>query len=57
MKKFLAFMKSMFKKKLVGAIGLCILVLLVLVAIFADVLAPYPMVEGAMQVSVIDKLK
>ena len=57
MKKFLAFMKSMFKKKLVGAIGLCILVLLMLVAIFADVLAPYPMVEGAMQVSVIDKLK
>jgi peptide/nickel transport system permease protein len=57
MKKFWSFIKSMFKKKPVGALGLCILVLLVLVAIFADVLAPYPMVSGAMQVNMLDKLQ
>lgn len=57
MKKFGTFLRDLFRKKPVGAIGLVILLLLVLVAIFADVLAPYPMVNGAMQVSVIDKLQ
>lgn len=57
MKKFGSFLKDLFQKKPVGALGLIILILLVLVAIFADVIAPYPMVNGAMQVSVIDKLQ
>ena len=57
MRKFGSFWKDLFKKKPVGALGLVILLALILVAILADVIAPYPMVNGAMQVSVIDKLQ
>lgn len=57
MKKFGTFMKDLFRKKPVGAIGMILLLALVLVAILADVIAPYPMVNGTMQVSVIDKLQ
>lgn len=34
-----------------------VLILLVLTAVFADFIAPYPMVGGAMQVDVIHKLQ
>ena len=57
MKRFGSFWKDLFRKKPVGALGLVILIILILVAILADVIAPYPMVNGAMQVSVIDKLQ
>ena len=57
MKRFGSFWKDLFRKKPVGALGLIILIILILVAILADVIAPYPMVNGAMQVSVIDKLQ
>jgi len=50
-------MKDLFKKKPMGALGLILLALFVLVAIFADVLAPYPMVNGNMTVDVIHKLE
>jgi len=50
-------MKDLFKKKPMGALGLILLVLFVLVAIFADVLSPYPLVNGSMQIDVIHKLE
>ena len=50
-------MKDLFKKKPMGGLGLILLVLFVLVAIFADVLSPYPLVNGSMQVDVIHKLE
>lgn len=52
-----SFLKELFKTKPLAGLGLIILVLLVLVAIFADFLAPYPMVDGQMATSVIDKLE
>lgn len=44
------------KKKLATA-GLIFLFLLLVVAVFADVLAPYPMENGAMQINVLHKLE
>lgn len=44
------------KKKLATA-GLIFLFILLLVAVFADVLAPYPMENGAMQINVLHKLE
>lgn len=52
-----SFLKELFKTKPLAGIGLIILILLVLVAVFADVIAPYPMVDGQMSTSVIDKLE
>ena len=37
-----SFLKELFKTKPLAGLGLIVLILLVLVAIFADVLAPYP---------------
>ena len=51
------FVKDLFRKKPVGGIGLVILILLILVAIFADVLAPYPLVGGKMQTDVLHALQ
>ena len=51
------FFHDLFHKKPLGAFGMIILILLVLTAIFADLIAPYPMVGGAMQVDVIHKLQ
>lgn len=51
-----SFWKELFKTKPLAGIGLIILVLLVLVAVFADVIAPYPMVDGQLQVDVLHKL-
>lgn len=56
MRKFVNFTKQLFKKKPLGAIGMLILILLLVVAIFADQIAPYPMVGGSLPVSVFDKL-
>ena len=51
------FFHDLFHKKPLGAFGMIVLILLVLTAVFADFIAPYPMVGGAMQVDVIHKLQ
>ena len=50
------FFKQLFTKKPLGALGLLILIAFLLIAIFADKLAPYPMVNGAMQMDIKMKL-
>ncbi len=52
-----SFFGKLFAKKPMAGAGLIILILLVLVAIFADVLAPVPKVGGRMQTDVIHKLQ
>jgi peptide/nickel transport system permease protein len=47
---------DLFKKKPMGAAGLIIMVLLLLVAIFADYLAPYPKINGVMQMDYFNML-
>jgi peptide/nickel transport system permease protein len=54
--RFLAMVKELFKTKKVSAFGLVLLVFFVLVAIFADVLAPYPMENGQLTISILEKL-
>lgn len=49
-------LKTLFSKKPLGGIGLVILILFLLVAVFADFLAPYPMENGTMQVDILNKL-
>ena len=49
--------KDLFKKKTIGGICLVILVLFLLVAIFADVIAPTPMVDGNLPINVRDGLQ
>ena len=51
------FFHDLFHKKPLGAFGMIVLILLVLTAVFADFIAPYPMVGGTMQVDVIHKLQ
>ncbi|MCD8145106.1 MAG: ABC transporter permease [Oscillospiraceae bacterium] len=51
------FIVELAKKKPLGLLGLIILIGFLLVAIFADQLAPYPMLNGVMQSSIIDKLQ
>lgn len=49
-------MVDMFKKKPLGAVGLIIMILFLLIAIFADQLAPYPMQNGIMQLDFLNML-
>lgn len=49
--------KYFMRKKKLATAGVIFLVLLVLVAVFADLLAPYPMENGAMQINVVHKLE
>ena len=51
-----SFLHDLFHKKKLGALGMLILIFFVLIAIFADFIAPYPMVNGALQVDVMNKL-
>jgi peptide/nickel transport system permease protein len=51
-----SFIKELLTKKPFAWGGLAVLILLVLIAIFADQLAPYPMVGGKMQIDMMDKL-
>lgn len=51
------FFSDLFRKKPLAGMGFVILVLLVLIAIFADVLAPSKMLNGALPTSILDKLK
>lgn len=50
-------LKRLFVQKPLAGAGLVILIVLVLVAIFADALAPYPMVGGRMQVDVAHRMQ
>jgi len=50
------FLSELFRTKPLAGLGLVILVVLVVVAVFADQLAPYPMVDGQLQVDVLNKL-
>ena len=45
------------RKKKLATVGLVFLVVLLLVAVFADVLAPYPMENGAMEINIMHKLE
>ncbi len=56
-KKGRPFLKDLFVKKPLAGAGLVFMLLLFLIAIFADYIAPYPMVDGAMQVDVFNKLQ
>lgn len=47
---------DLFKKKPLGGVGLIIMILFLLVAIFADQLAPYPMQNGTMQMDFLNML-
>lgn len=51
------FLVELAKKKPLGLVGLIILVAVLLIAIFADFLAPYPMVNGVLQTSILNKLQ
>lgn len=50
-------MTTLFKTKKVSFVGLCILVVFLLMAIFADVIAPEKMVDGTLPSSLIHALK
>lgn len=50
------FFVTLAKRKPLGMVGLIILIIFVLIAIFADVIAPYPMVNGTMQTDIVNKL-
>lgn len=49
-------LKDLFRKKPLGGVGLIIMLLFLLVAIFADQLAPYPMQNGSMQMDFFNML-
>jgi len=51
------FLKDLFKKKPLAAGGMVFLILLFLVAVFADYIAPYPRVNGDMQTDVFNKMQ
>ena len=50
------FLVELFKTKPLAGFGLVVLILLVVVAILADVIAPYPMVDGSLQIDAYNKL-
>jgi peptide/nickel transport system permease protein len=52
-----SFLKDLFTKKPVCGASMILLMLFVIVAIFADIIAPYPMVNGQLQVDVLSKLE
>lgn len=51
------FLKVLFTQKRLGACCMIYLLLMVVLAIFADVIAPYPMVNGGMQMDVLHALE
>lgn len=55
--KALRFLYDLFRTKKLAGIGLCILAFFILVAVFADVLAPYKLHNGVLEASVLDRLK
>ena len=51
------FFHELFTKKKMGGVGLIILIAFLLIAVSADVIAPYPMVNGQMQMDILAKLQ
>jgi peptide/nickel transport system permease protein len=49
-------LKDLFRKKPLGGVGLIIMILFLLVAVFADQLAPYPLQNGNMQMDFLNML-
>ena len=47
-------LKDLFRKKTVGGICLLILIFFLVLAIFADVIAPTPMVNGSLPINLAD---
>lgn len=52
-----SFLNNLCKKKPLAAAGLLFLILLFVIAIFADYVAPYPMEDGTMQVDVFNRMQ
>ena len=52
-----SFLRELFRTKKIAAFGLCLLIFFLLVALFADVIAPVKAVGGQIPTSVLDKLK
>ena len=57
MKKKPSFLHELFKTKKIAALGLCLLIFFLLVAVFADVIAPVKAVDGQIPTSVLEKLQ
>ena len=57
MKKRPSFLHELFKTKKIAALGLCLLVVFLLIAVFADVIAPVKAVDGQIPTSVLEKLQ
>lgn len=51
------FLKELTRKKPLGLVGLIVLLSFLVIAVLADVLAPYPMANGVMQTSILSKLQ
>lgn len=51
------FFRDLARKKPLGMVGLIILAAVLFIAIFADVIAPTPMVDGVLQTSILNKLQ
>ena len=56
-KKKPTFLHELFKTKKIAALGLCLLIFFLLVAVFADVIAPVRAVDGQIPTSVLEKLQ
>lgn len=52
-----SFLITLFRKRPLSAVGFVILCFFVFLAIFADVVAPYPMVNGVMQTNLAERLE
>ncbi len=52
-----SFLSELFHTKKLAAFGLCLLIFFLLVALFADVLAPVKLIDGQLPTSVLDKLQ
>lgn len=53
----LLFLYNLFRKKPIAAVGFVLMALFLLIALFADVIAPYKMVNGVLEGSILDKLQ
>ena len=56
-KKKPSFLHELFKTKKIAALGLCLLIFFLLIAVFADVIAPVKAVDGQIPTSVLEKLQ
>jgi peptide/nickel transport system permease protein len=56
-KKRPSFLHELFTTKKIAALGLCLLIFFLLIAVFADVIAPVKAVDGQIPTSVLEKLQ